>query len=310
MSTPTSDPANAVVSRRTAFILLGLIIVLWGANWPVMKIGLTYIPPLSFAAARMIMGAAILFAVAAVLGQLRLPSRHDRLIVLAVGLVQMAVFMALTTFALQFVPAGRSAILAYTTSLWVVPIAILTLGEHLNRLKLGGFLCGLGGVAVLFNPFGFDWSDRDVLIGNGLLLVSALLWAVLIVLIRGHRWAGSPLSLGPWQFTVGAGLLVPLAAVFEYDHPIRWSAELGWVLVYNGPIATAFCFWAMITVNRALPAITTSLGTLGVPAFGLLSATLALGEAVTLTNALGFLLIAGGLVFVILADRPHSGGGP
>ena len=310
MSTPTSDPANAVVSRRTAFILLGLIIVLWGANWTVMKIGLTYIPPLTFAAARMIMGAAILFAVAAVLGQLRLPSRHDRLIVLGVGLVQMAVFMALTTFALQFVPAGRSAILAYTTSLWVVPIAMLTLGEHLNRFKLGGFLCGLGGVAVLFNPFGFDWSDRDVRIGNGLLLVSALLWAVLIVLIRGHRWAGSPLSLGPWQFTVGAGLLVPLAAVFEYDRPLWWSAELGWVLVYNGPIATAFCFWAMITVNRALPAITTSLGTLGVPAFGLLSATLALGEPVTLTTALGFLLIAGGLVFVILADRPHSDGGP
>lgn len=305
----SSRPANTVVSPGTALILLGLIIVLWGSNWTVMKMGLTYIPPLTFSAARMIMGAAILFSVAAALGELRLPSRHDWPIVLGVGLVQMAGFMALTTFALQFVPAGRSAILAYTTSLWVVPIALLVLGERLNRLKLSGFLCGLGGVAVLFNPFGFDWSNRHVLIGNGLLLFAALLWAVLIVQIRNHRWEGSPLSLGPWQFTVGACLLVPLAAVLENDRPIRWSVELGWVLFYNGPIATAFCFWAMITVNRALPAITTSLGSLGVPAFGLLSATLVLGEPVTLTNALGFLLIAAGLVFVILADRQAGRGG-
>jgi drug/metabolite transporter (DMT)-like permease len=62
----------------------------------------------------------------------------------------------------------------------------------------------------------------------------------------------------------------------------------------------------MITVNRALPAITTSLGTLGVPAFGLLSATLALGDPITLTNGLGFLLIAGGLVFVTLAARKRG----
>lgn len=102
---------------------------------------------------------------------------------------------------------------------------------------------------------------------------------------------------------MAALLLVPLALVFEADRPLRWSSELGWVLLYNGPLATAFCFWAMLTINRALPAITTSLGSLGVPAFGLLASTLALGEPVTVTNVLGFLLIAGGVVGVILADR-------
>lgn len=289
-------------------MLLLLIIVLWGANWTVMKVGLTYIPPLTFAAARMVLGASILAAVAAAVGQLRLPSRHDWPIVLGVGLVQMGAFMALTTFALQFVPAGRSAILAYTTPLWVVPIAALVLHEHLSPLKLGGFLFGLGGIVVLFNPLGFDWTDHNVLIGNGLLLFAALLWAVLIVQIRGHRWEGTPLSLGPWQFAAGGCLLIPLALVVEGTHPIRWSAELGWVLFYNGPLATAFCFWAMVTVNRALPAVTTSIGTLGVPAFGVLTAAVALGEPITLTNILGFLLIGGGLIFVFVADVGRSSG--
>ncbi len=282
--------------------LLLLIIILWGANWTVMKVGLTYIPPLTFAAARMVMGAIILTIVAAAVGQLRPPSRHDWPIVLSVGLIQMGAFMALTTFALQFVPAGRSAILAYTTPLWVVPIAALVLHERLSPLKKTGFLFGLGGVVVLFNPLGFDWTDRNVLIGNGTLLFAALLWALLIVQIRGHRWEGTPLSLGPWQFAAGGCLLIPLALLVEGTRSIQWSAELGWVLFYNGPLATAFCFWAMVTVNRALPAVTTSIAMLGVPAFGVLTATVILGEPVTPTNILGFLLIGGGLVFVFKAD--------
>lgn len=119
-----------------------------------------------------------------------------------------------------------------------------------------------------FNPFGFDWTDRDVLIGNGLLLFAALLWALLIVQIRGHRWEGTPLSLGPWQFAVGGCLLVPLALLVEGDHPIHWSGTLGCVLLYSGLLATAFCFWAMITMNRALSAVTTSIGTPGRSGFG------------------------------------------
>ncbi|CDI03357.1 putative Integral membrane protein [Candidatus Competibacter denitrificans Run_A_D11] len=303
ISPSAAHPTGSGVSPRTALVLLLFVIILWGANWPVMKVGLHFISPLRFVAARMVMGAVILFGVAAMLGELRWPSRRDWPIVLAVGAIQMAAFMALTTVALQFVPAGRSAILAYTTPLWVTPLAIHLLGERLNQIKLYGLLCGLGGVAVLFNPSGFDWSDPHVLLGNGLLLAAALAWALLIVQVRRHHWQGSPLSLGPWQFSVASALLVPLALVFEADRPWQGSVELGWVLLYNGPLATAFCFWAMLTINRALPAITTSLGSLGVPAFGLLASTLALGEPVTLTNVLGFLLIAGGVVGVILADR-------
>ena len=36
-------------------------------------------------------------------------------------------------------------------------------------------LAGLAGIAIMFNPFAFDWSNRDALIGNGLLLLAAVL---------------------------------------------------------------------------------------------------------------------------------------
>lgn len=293
---------SARFGLRTAALLFAAVIVLWGVNWPVMKIGLESIPPFHFALARMLLGGLTMFAVAALAGQLRVPSRHDLPVVLSVGLLQMGAFMALVNWGLEFVGAGRAAILAYTTPIWVVPLSLLTLRERLPALKLLGLLLGLGGVAVLFNPLGFDWSDRHVLLGNGLLLLGALVWAVLIVQIRGHRWEGTPLSLAPWQFSVAMLALAPLALVVEHDEPIRWSTELALVLAYNGPIATAFCFWAMISVTRALPAVSTSLGSLGVPVVGMMSAAWWLGEPLTPTNTGGLLLVLAGLGAVAMAD--------
>lgn len=301
-------PASPSLSPVAALTLLGLVIVLWGANWPVMKVGLEYISPLLFAATRMLMGCLCMALVGGMAGQLRRPYRDEWVLVLGVGLLQMAAFLGLVTIALQYVPAGRSAILAYTTSLWVLPIAALALGEYMTRQRLLGFALGIGGVAVMFNPFGFDWSDPAVVIGNGLLLLAALCWALLIVYVRAHRHQGPPLTLAPWQFGVAALALLPVALVVEDISSVDWSDPvlLG-ILVYNGPLATAFPFWAIITITRALPAVTTSIGSLGVPAFGLLASAIALGETLSITNIVGLILIGAGVATVTLADRRKAG---
>lgn len=294
--------APQIVSTRTAWCLLIFITIALGANWPIIKIGLAYIPPLHFAAARVVLGALCLAAVALSRGAFRLPKRADLPLVFGVGLLQMGAFLSLITIGLMFVPAGRSAILAYTTSLWVVPLAAILLGERLTPMKALGLLLGLAGVAVLFNPMGFDWSDPAVLLGNGLLLLAALIWAALIVLVRGYHGASSPLTLGTWQFLLASAVLVPLALLFEDSSTIELGWPLAAVLIYNGPIATAFSFWAMLTLTQALPAITTSLALLGTPAIGMLAAALMLGEPITITNSAGLVLILGGLALVTLAD--------
>ncbi|WP_290651276.1 DMT family transporter [Aquisalimonas sp.] len=295
---------SASLSPVAAVTLLGLVILLWGANWPVMKVGLEFISPLLFTGLRMLLGCLCMIIAAAVMGQLRRPYRDEWPLVFGVGLVQMALFMALVTIALQYVPAGRSSILAYTTSIWVLPLAALTLDEHLTRQRLVGFALGIGGVTVMFNPFGFDWSQPSVVIGNGLLLLAALCWALLIVYVRARRGQGPPLTLAPWQFGIAAVVLLPIAVVVEDTSAVQWSnPTLIAILVYNGPLATAFSFWAMITITRALPAVTTSIGSLGVPAFGLTASAVALGEQLSATNVLGLLLIAAGVATVTLANR-------
>ena len=46
----------AVVSAGRAYLLLAVVIVLWGANWPVIKVGVTLMPPLWFAFAAILLG--------------------------------------------------------------------------------------------------------------------------------------------------------------------------------------------------------------------------------------------------------------
>jgi drug/metabolite transporter (DMT)-like permease len=67
------------------------------------------------------------------------------------------------------------------------------------------------------------------------------------------------------------------------------------LLLYGGVVGTALAYWAMSMVNRSLPAITTSLGTLATPLVGLASAALILGEPIELSLLVAALLIVGGI---------------
>jgi drug/metabolite transporter (DMT)-like permease len=298
---------DAPPSRATAYTLLPVVVLLWGVNWPAMKVGLRYISPLWLATARVGLGALCLFAFLVLTGKLALPTRRDLPVVVSVAIFQMALFLPLSNFGLRDVAAGRSAVLVYTTPLWVVPGAVVFLGERLTRAKLAGLACGLFGVAILFNPFGLDWSKRDVVVGSFCLMAAAMSWGVALLHIRGHRWHLSALQLTPWQLLLAFVILLPTVLLLEGDAGIEWNKTVVALILYNGPIATAFCFWAATSISRALPAITSSLSFLGVPAAGILLSDLSLGETPDLTLLGGFALILVGVVIVNLADWRTSG---
>jgi drug/metabolite transporter (DMT)-like permease len=298
---PSPLPAQRRRAVRRAYLLLAAVVVLWGVNWPIMKIGLAYIAPVWFVTIRLFIGAALFFALQLATSGIAWPSRRDVPIILSIGLLQIGLYLVLITVGLVYVPAGRSAVLSYTTPLWVVPGAVL-LGERLTAPRIGGLALGLAGIAVLFEPGEIDWSDRSILFGNLCLVLAALAWAVAILHIRFHRWSLSPLELMPWHLLLAGIVVLPLALVAEGAPRIVWAAEFWAVLTYNGPLTTCFCVWAIVTIGRTLPAITTSLVLLAVPVVGLLASALWLGEALTTGLVLGMALIGGGVGLVTLAD--------
>ena len=167
---------------------------------------------------------------------------------------------------------------------------------------MAGLALGLAGIGVLFDPGAFDFTHVPSLIGNGVLVMGAMFGALVIVHIRRHRWHMAPIELMPWQMLLGGLLLAVAAAVFEGAPPVRWSGTLFAVLAYNGPVASAFCFWAWVTVAHSLPAMSTALGSLGVPVAGVLFSSVFLGEPLALPKVLGLALISLGVAMVAVAD--------
>ncbi|MGH6891912.1 MAG: DMT family transporter [Dongiaceae bacterium] len=297
-----SAKTSVPLSRSAAYAVLAALVLIWGLNWPIMKLVVHLVPPLWFAVLRFSLGALCLFAVLVATKRIAWPTRADWPIVWSVSLFQMWLYLALIAVGLQFIPAGRSAILAYTTPLWVLPAAVLLFGERLTRWKLVGMALGLGGLIVLLNPASIDWSDRQILFGNLLLLLSAGMWAIAILHTRRHRWHLSPLQLAPIQMAL---LIVPMSiAAWAVEGPFRaeWSWQLIAMLFYNGPLATAFAFWASVSIQRALPSSTASLSYLAVPAWGLTASTLWLGEPLPPSLVFGGMLILFGVAAIAIAD--------
>lgn len=300
----TTLPRPSAISSETAtgFGCLLIAVLSYGGLWPVMRAAVPYIPPFWFATSRVFIGAVILFAVLGATGRLRVPQRADLPAVFSVGIFMMGIYVVLVHYALQFIPAGRGALLGYSTPIWVMPVAVLFMGEKLTRLRSAGFVCGLAGLGVLFNPAAFDWTNPDVLLGNGLCLLAAISWSVAILHMRGHKWNLPPLLLAPWQLLVATAVGLPFALLLETRTDFEVGGPLLLLVGYGGVIGTAVAMWSTVSAIRRLGAVTCSVGLLGSPVVAITASTVILKEPLTLTLVAGLVLIVSGIAMVSLAQ--------
>lgn len=285
----------AVAAQREGLFFLVIVVVAWGLTWPVNKVILESLSPLWMMALRSAIATVALFAISIPLGRLALPPRGDVPVLLSITLLHMVGFAVLAAWGLRLVPTGRSVVLAYTAPLWVIPGAVLVLRERLTLRRLTGVVIGLLGLAVLFNPLAFDWTDHDVILGNGAIMGAAILWAASIVHIRGHPWRSSPFDLVPWAMLLASVILIPTAVVASGAPAAEWNGRLVALLLYAGVPGTALAYWATAVASRNLPAVTTALGLLTTPVVSVVVATVWLGEPLTLSLVAAIVLILGGI---------------
>ncbi len=291
------------LSRPVIYALLGLVVLILGLNWPVMATGVKTVAPIWMGALRI--GTATLFmvAVAVARGTMSPPPRRDLPIVVSMALFRLAAVTVLVFSALELVPAGRSSVVVWTSSLWTVPIAAIFLGERMTRVRWLGLSLGIVGVLALFEPWGFDWSDSGVAIGHALLVLAAITNAATAVHIRAHRWTIAPLDSMPWQLTAATTILVILGFAVEGPPVIDWTPQLVLVVLYQGLLATGIAFWVQLVILRNLSAVSTNLTLMAVPVVGVVSSALILDEDVTTSLLLGLILVILGVAVNLLSDR-------
>lgn len=257
--------------------LLALLTLAWGVNWPIMKIGVNELAPMSFRALTMIGGLPALAVIARVAGvPLRVP-REERGELLVLALTNMVLWIVLSIYALKLLSSGRAAILAYTMPVWTALIGIALYGEHPSRrLWLGVAAAALGVLLLLGGEIGAI-AGRPL--GMLLMLSAAAIWGLGTHLMRRRRLRAHILTITFWSVAIGLVVCSGLALAFERGSWTRAPDAAGWgAVVYNALIVFGFAQLVWFRLVSILPPVASGLSVMLIPVIGLFSGIVMLGE--------------------------------
>ncbi len=279
------------LSARQAAMLVGLTI-LWGLNWPIMKIGVTDYPALTFRVLSLWIGAPLLgLALLALRQPMRVPRAHWSALCW-LTLTNMLVWQAMMILALQSLSSGRAAILGYTMPIFAAVFGALFFGERLRPRAWAGVAAAALGVLLLL------WHEITHMAGKPaavlLALAGAATWAVGTHKMRRHRIPVAVPALTFWMTAISACAMTLLAWVFECD---AWQlpAPAGWgSILYNGVLIFGIAQVVWFSLARALPPVASSLSVMMIPILGVFSGAWWLGEALKWQDwtAMGLMVLA------------------
>jgi drug/metabolite transporter (DMT)-like permease len=280
--------------RQRAFIALALLSIIWGYNWVIMKEASHYAGPFTFAALRTVFGTLALFAVLALRRQsLRPPVLGATLLL---GLLQTAGFTGFSQWALVSGGAGKTAVLTYTMPFWLLLLAWPLLHERVRGWQWASIAIAAVGLMLILEP----WQQQGSVASEALAILAGLSWAASAIVAKRirSRVRVDLLALTAWQMLFGA-LILTVAAWLVPAAPMVVNESLVWAVAYTAILGTGLAWLLWLYVLDRLPAGIAGMGSLAVPAIGVLAAWLELGERPGEAEVLGMLLI--GLALTHLA---------
>jgi drug/metabolite transporter (DMT)-like permease len=292
------------LAARSAPPLLGLallatISIIWGVNWPVMKIALAEFPIWAFRAICLGVGGVGLLAIARLKGiPLRLPRRLLWPTVL-VSFFNITVWHLMSAAGVAAMASGRAAIIAFTMPLWAALLAAPLLGERMSKSTGLGLAVGLAGMAALMLP------DAGAIVadpaGPAFMLAAAIAWAVGTVAYKYVRWPVSALVMAGWQQVIGGIPIFIGAPIFDWNADFSSIGAAAWLAtLFAATLPMIVCHWAWFHVVGTFPAIVAAVGTLAIPVIGVLSSSIALGEPLGPDVLGALLLVVAALVIVVI----------
>ena len=273
-------------------LLLVLLTIVWGINWPIMKLGVQHFPPLSFRAVSMWLAVPL---IALVLRYQRLPIAVPRsywLPLLALAVPNMVMWHCLVISAIPMLSSGRAAILGFTMPIFSAIIGWRVYQEPLTGRAWAGVLAALLGVVLLL------WHEVGALgsrpVGVFLMLLAAVNWAWGTQLLRRARMPVPLLTAAFWMVVVGAIALTLGALLLERNQWHSPDAPALAAIVFNGVLVLAFAQVVWFYLARNLPPIASTLSVMFIPVLGVFTGAVWLGEVLHWQDwsAVGLMVVA------------------
>ena len=257
-------------------ILLVLLTIVWGLNWPVMKLGVQHFPPLTFRMVSMWIGLPIL-AIFVISKRLPLTIPRSYWGQLAkLTLFNMILWHCLIIIAIPTLSSGRAAILGYTMPIFSAVFGSIFFKDKLGLRAWAGVGAAFAGVLLLL------WHEVAALgskpVGVMLMLIAAASWAWGTQLLRRTVAPVPLLSLSLWMVGINAVVLTVLAVVFERHQWVVPDQSATAALLFNGFLALAFAQATWFYLARSLPPVASTLSVMMVPVLGVFVGAWWLGE--------------------------------
>lgn len=210
---------------------------------------------------------------------------------LVMGACNIGLFFPLIFLAAYQLPGGLAATVQAASPLAVMAMALPALGERPGRVRIAAALVGIAGVALLVLRSPGEISALGLAAAVGSVVVSAFGF----ILVK--RWPApvEMLTLVSWQLVVGGLLLLPVGLLVEGAPPAVDGpavAGLAWLSV----VGTGLAYYCWFRGLKAMPAGAVSLVGLLNPVVGTALGVAIAGEVFGWVQALGMLLVLGGVV--------------
>jgi len=296
----------ALSPQRRALLLMVLTALVWAGLFPTGKVALRSIPPFTFAAIRLTIGAALLF--------LYLQRKND-----AEGmpvswtprLVGSFLFLGFTGYllsvggsyqGLRFTTATNAALLNAASPIAIALLAAMFLREKMSAKMLLGIVISIIGVGVIVSRGSWQVITASAYNPGDLIIVATLFaWGIYTTYGRHLMRVVSPLTATTYAYIAGATYLLIACWLTEWESwqvaETRWDSWLA--VAYQSTLGTFAHFWYYQAVEILGPSRAGVFINL-VPVMAIGIAYVFLDEVLTLPHLVGGLIV---LIGVGVATR-------
>ncbi|MCK9999920.1 EamA family transporter [Providencia rettgeri] len=289
-------------------ILLALcVVVIWGVNFVIIKLGVTALPPLLLGALRFMF---VAFPAIFIFKRPKIPFKLLLLYGLTISFGQFAFLFCAIRVGM---PAGITSVILQSQAFFTLLLGAMILKESLQPTHFIGMFIAIAGLTVLANGATVGGLDDIPLLGLVFTLIAGLSWACgnitnRIIMKQEGAEKCSALSLVSWSalipiipFLISSWVLEGEEAIVEGLSGFNWSV-FG-VIIYLAYLSTfvGYGLWGVLLGRyeawRVAPF------SLLVPVFGLSSSALFLGEHINGVQLAGLVLIMFGLITTLFGKK-------
>tara|TARA_R110000782_G_scaffold62155_7_gene127839 strand:- start:82 stop:1065 length:984 start_codon:yes stop_codon:yes gene_type:complete len=300
-----TDRSNWVSNRisKRHFLAIITVMFLWAICYPLIVLGLSEAPHLSFATLRAVLAGAALLLIALALRRPMPRGWRVWASLAAIGLGATTLGFIGMFHAAEFVSPGLATVISNTQPIMAAVLAHFFLSEHLDVRGKIGLSLAFFGIVLIAVPQLTSSAASNYSIGIAYISLAAIGITFSNIEIRRTANTLDPLVAMGWQLVLGSIPLAVIALATEQPTTINWTGQFVFSLLSLSLLGTALVYWLWCKVLQKVELNRANAFSFLIPVFGL-----AMGVGFY-QERLGWIEIGGvtlALVGIILVNRPRA----